>query len=114
MEVGLCGSEIPIARIPECRDFHKRKLEIRQKDAKRLGVPLMISEYGGVKDSLSGALELKNIVEVCDEMGAISHIHWTLKDFNDFTTSNPIQQALSIDGSISHTSKTGTFKRAYI
>jgi hypothetical protein len=50
----------------------------------------MISEYGGVKDSLSGALELKNIVEVCDEMGAISHIHWTLKDFNDFTTSNPI------------------------
>jgi len=35
----------------ECLEWHEKKLSVRQDDSKRLGVPLMISEFGACLDS---------------------------------------------------------------
>ena len=43
----VCASGEPDPKMAdECLDWHRLRISVRDKDAKRLGVPLMISEFG--------------------------------------------------------------------
>ena len=45
-EVCKIPGEYPTERLDECRDYHMRTVAQRNQDAKKLGVPLFISEFG--------------------------------------------------------------------
>ena len=86
MEGGICDDgEIPLSRLAECKLYHEKKLATRKRDASRLKVPIMISEWGACSDSLACATELNNVQDVMDEYAA-SWAYWQMKDFGDFTT----------------------------
>jgi hypothetical protein len=86
MEPGICDSgEIPFSKLAECKDFHHRKMKLRKEDADRLGVPIMISEWGACSSSDTCFREMNNVQDVMDEFSA-SWAYWQMKGFGDFTT----------------------------
>jgi len=100
MEPGLCDTGEPLPhKIAECKVFHQRKMKARIDDADRLGVPIMISEWGACSDSKACYDELNNVAEVMDEYTA-SWAYWQFKGFGDFTTvSTHVQGLYKPDGS---------------
>ena len=94
MEGGICDDgDVPMDRLPECKEFHYRKMGTKKKDANRLGVPIMISEWGACSDSLACAAELNNVQDVMDEYAA-SWAYWQMKGFQDFTTVSGPEQGI--------------------
>ena len=86
LEIGVCDTgEPPINRLSACREFHSRKINTRKKDGNRLGVPLMVSEFGACSGSIACFEEIKNVGDACDEVTA-SWAYWMFKGFGDFTT----------------------------
>ena len=69
-----------------CKNFHKNKLKADKKNANKLGVPLVITEFGACSDSVACYQENINLVEAADEIFA-SWTYWQYKPFGDFTTS---------------------------
>lgn len=72
-------------KLPECKVFHERKMSIRKKDANRLKLPIMISEWGACSGSEACFVEMANVQDVMDEYAA-SWAYWQMKGFGDFTT----------------------------
>ena len=86
MEPGVCDTGEPLPhKIKECKVFHRRKMNARKEDANRLGVPIMISEWGACSGSKACYDELNNVAAVMDEHAA-SWAYWQFKGFGDFTT----------------------------
>lgn len=69
----------------QCGSFHQRKLDQRNKDAQKLNVPLIISEFGACFDSENCAMEVGLVTDACDEQIA-SWAYWQFKNYWDFTT----------------------------
>lgn len=70
----------------ECYDWHKKRVGTRSTDAKKLGIPLVISEFGACMDSADCAREIDQVAEVSDQELA-SWAYWEFKPFHDLTTS---------------------------
>ena len=51
----------------ECLAWHKKRISTRDKDAKRLGVPLMISEFGACLTEGPCKQEIDQVGQVADE-----------------------------------------------
>jgi len=75
----------PLDKSDFCADFHMRKINRRAKDAQRLGVPLIFTEFGACLDTESCYAEISNSLDAFDsEM--VSWAYWMYKGFGDFTT----------------------------
>jgi len=90
----MCDTgEPPLERAPICRKFHKNRVEQRTKDADRLGVPLIISEFGACSNSEACAAEITSVADACDDYLA-SWMYWMFKGFGDFTTTGSLTEGL--------------------
>lgn len=71
----------------ECFNWHDQRISTRSNDAKKLGIPLIISEFGTCGDSDNCIREIDQVGEMCDRNLA-SWAYWEFKPFHDFTTSS--------------------------
>ena len=85
----------------ECELWHSRRIKTRQSDAKRLGIPLIISEFGACMDTDVCAREIRQVAEVCDEL-LVGWAYWQFKPFKDLTTTagNKSEGFYNIDGTL--------------
>jgi hypothetical protein len=70
----------------ECLAFHKQRMGQRRDDAKRLGVPLFMSEFGACLDSDVCAREINQVGDVTEEY-LLGWSYWQYKTYKDLTTS---------------------------
>lgn len=70
----------------KCKAWHEKRIGTRQQDAERLGVPMIISEFGACLDSDACVTEITQVTDVCDENLA-GWAYWEFKPFHDITTS---------------------------
>lgn len=70
----------------KCLKWHEKRLKTRSADATRLGIPLIISEFGACLDSEVCFRENSQVGDVCDAH-LTSWIYWQFKTFKDLTTS---------------------------
>lgn len=70
----------------KCYNWHKKRIGTRSDDAKRLGIPLLISEFGACTDDAYCHREIDQVAEVSDKELA-SWTYWEFKHFHDLTTS---------------------------
>lgn len=68
-----------------CKAWHEKRIKQRDQDAKALGVPLAISEFGACMDTDDCAREITQVADVCDEQLA-SWAYWQFKTYKDLTT----------------------------
>ena len=69
-----------------CLHFHSERIKIRDQDAKKLGLPLIISEFGSCLNSEQCATEVTQVTDLCDKYLA-SWAYWQFKDYKDITSS---------------------------
>lgn len=83
----ICATGEPdLARAPECREWHEKRVATRSDDARALGVPLFISEFGACLNSTTCVQEITSLVDICDEHLA-GWAYWQFKNYADLTTS---------------------------
>lgn len=83
----VCASGEPDpAYADECLAWHKKRLGTRDADAKRLGVPLMISEFGACLTEGPCKQEIDQVGQVADEY-LVGWAYWQFKYYADLTTS---------------------------
>lgn len=70
----------------KCFEWHTQRITKRDQDAQKLGIPLIISEFGACMDSDNCAREVDQVADVCDDALA-SWAYWEFKPFHDLTTS---------------------------
>lgn len=68
-----------------CPKFHDMKITHHKKTAEKLGIPLIITEFGACSDSEACYHEMKSFVEVAEEH-SVSWTYWMYKPFGDHTT----------------------------
>jgi len=87
MGADVCASGEPkIADAAACADWHKTRFEIRDQDAKRLGLPFFLSEFGACLTETSCTTEIKQVTDESDKILA-GWAYWQFKFFEDLTTS---------------------------
>ena len=59
---------------------------MRSKDAERLGVPFMLTEFGACMEGDGCANEIRHVLEVCD-VNLTGWAYWQFKTYKDLTTS---------------------------
>jgi len=98
----------------KCYDWHKKRVGQRSADAERLGIPLIISEFGACMGSENCAREIDQVADVCDNELA-SWAYWEFKPFHDLTTSagNRSEGFYANDGSL-QTLTVKALSRTYI
>lgn len=66
--------------------WHKERIQQRKRDADRLGVPLIISEFGACLTEGPCTQEIKQLADQADE-ALVGWAYWEFKTFEDLTTS---------------------------
>jgi hypothetical protein len=89
-------------------------LSARSKDAERLGVPLIMSEFGACTDLDACVTEVKQVTDACDKHLA-SWAYWNFKPMKDITTTagTSSEGFYNQDGSL-QTEKVKMLSRTYI
>jgi aryl-phospho-beta-D-glucosidase BglC (GH1 family) len=65
----VCATGEPAAEMgDECLAWHFKRISTRAEDARKLGVPLIISEFGACLDSDECVREINQVAEACDDM----------------------------------------------
>lgn len=87
MSYNACKGGEPTLKDAEtsCASFNRRKILKRKSDADRLGVGLIMSEFGACFDTAACAAEITAVTSAADEVLA-SWAYWQYKGFGDFTT----------------------------
>ena len=70
----------------ECLAWHKKRLGTRAKDAKRLGVPYHVTEFGACLTEGPCTQEITQVCDVADEH-LVGWAYWQFKYYADLTTS---------------------------
>lgn len=89
MTTGNCEEEEPMTspeKANNCLLYHKAKIGTRASDAKRLGIPLFITEFGACFTEGPCTQEINQVGDVCDEHLA-GWAYWEFKTYEDLTTS---------------------------
>ncbi len=60
------NGEPPLERADECKAWHEKRVSTRSDDAKRYGIPLIITEFGACLGSESCLMEINAVADVCD------------------------------------------------
>lgn len=111
----MCAEkEPPLDQEETCRDFHQRRLNIRDRDAERYNVPLIITEFGACTSSQNCINEINAVVDACDDY-LTSWTYWQFKPFMDITTSagNTSEGFYEKDGSL-QLNKARSLSRTYL
>lgn len=69
-----------------CAAWHDKRIGTRTEDAKKLGIPLFMSEFGACLDSDECATEITQVAESADKYLS-GWAYWQFKTFHDLTTS---------------------------
>jgi hypothetical protein len=69
----------------ECQSFHDRRLKQRNRDAERMSIPLMLTEFGACFDGVNCAMEIGLATEAADNVLA-GWAYWQFKNYWDITT----------------------------
>lgn len=70
----------------QCHSWHEKRIGTRAHDAVRLGVPLMISEFGACLTEAPCTQEIQQVTDIADEKLA-GWAYWEFKTYKDLTTS---------------------------
>mmetsp|Transcript_28635 Transcript_28635/g.50911 ORF Transcript_28635/g.50911 Transcript_28635/m.50911 type:complete len:530 (-) Transcript_28635:411-2000(-) len=96
-----------------CRSFIDRKIEKRSHDAKKLGVGLIITEFGACTDSDGCMAEIDSVTNACDK-SLVGWAYWMFKGFGDYTTTGSYTEGFyNQDGSLQQ-NKLKHLSRTYI
>jgi endoglycosylceramidase len=68
-----------------CMNWHYKRIGIRNEDAKRLGIPFILSEFGACIEGKGCETELTQVTEVSD-VNLTSWAYWEFKTYRDLTT----------------------------
>lgn len=92
MDANACpDGEILVSSEYECMHFHQKRMLQRKADSLRLGVPLLVSEFGNCYNTDACAMEINMVTEQCDDQ-LVGWTYWQFKTFgNDFKASNSTQ-----------------------
>uniref|UniRef100_A0A7S3CRF8 Glycoside hydrolase family 5 domain-containing protein n=1 Tax=Strombidium rassoulzadegani TaxID=1082188 RepID=A0A7S3CRF8_9SPIT len=116
LDANICSStgEPKQSDAAQCYDWHVKRVSTRDKDAKALGIPLMISEFGACMDSEECVTEINQVADVTDQYLATGWAYWEFKNFKDLTTSagDRSEGFYNNDGSIQH-EKVKALSRTY-
>ena len=66
--------------------WHEKRIGTRAKDAERLGVPLIITEFGACLTEGPCTQEINQVADVSDE-NLVGWAYWQFKTYADLTTS---------------------------
>lgn len=84
-----------------CAALDNEFFEMRDQDAARLGVPLLMTEFGAVEDFKSDLVALDRVAELADRHQQ-SWMYWEFKYFQDITTITPEGESMyGADGEVS-------------
>ena len=68
--------------------YHRKKIGQRKTDSVRLGVPLVVSEFGDCENTDACSMEINLVTDLCDQ-NLVSWAYSQYKSFgNDFVVSN--------------------------
>ena len=70
----------------KCLGWHQKRFSQRTADAKRMGIPLIISEFGSCMDTDSCYTEIKQVADTADEY-LTGWAYWQFKTYRDVTSS---------------------------
>ena len=70
----------------KCQKFHEKRIGTRVKDAQRLEVPLVITEFGACLTEQACTQEISQVTALADE-NLVGWAYWQFKEFQDLTTS---------------------------
>lgn len=87
------NGEPPLSLKSQCAKFHKDRLRVRSDDAAKLGVGLMITEFGGCTGSVDCATEITAVTDACD-LHLVGWSYWMFKGYNDYTTAGNLLEGL--------------------
>lgn len=81
MEASACADGEPLlSNEYECMAFHKKKMDQRIKDSQRLGVPMIVSEFGDCYNSDACVMEINLVTESCDD----NLVGWAYQQYKTF------------------------------
>ena len=78
--------EPQVAHADKCLKWHEKRIGQRAKDAKRLSIPLVISEFGACLTEGPCSQEINQVGDVADE-NLVGWAYWQFKTYADLTTS---------------------------
>ena len=82
-----CATGEPqVAHADKCLKWHEKRINTRAKDAKRLGIPLVITEFGACLTEGPCSQEINQVGDVADE-NLVGWAYWQFKTYADLTTS---------------------------
>ena len=98
----------------ECLAFHEQRIGKRSADAARLGVPLLMSEFGACLDSEACAREIMQVADISDKE-IVGWAYWQFKTYKDLTTSagDKSEGFYNNDGSLQN-AKVKALARSYV
>ena len=95
-----------------CAAIDNEFFAMREKDSERLGVPILMTEFGAVEDFQSDLVALDRVAALADRH-AQSWMYWEFKYFQDITTCTPEGEGMyGEDGEVS-THKLRVLSRTY-
>jgi aryl-phospho-beta-D-glucosidase BglC (GH1 family) len=68
-----------------CKDYHLYRILTRDQDAKKLGIPLIISEFGACMGGHTCEVEINTLTDAADTF-LTSWAYWQFKKLGDLTT----------------------------
>ncbi len=85
---GICAAtgEPTLDMKDKCVSFHQRRLKQRSEDAKRLGNPLIYTEFGACMDTEACVMEITAVTDTLDSH-MVGWAYWQFKTYADLTTS---------------------------
>lgn len=98
----------------KCLDLHEKRIGTRDEDAKALGIPLIMSEFGACMDSSECVTEVTQVTDVADKHLA-GWAYWEFKTYKDLTTSAGTHSEgfYNYDGKL-QTGKVKALSRSYV
>lgn len=70
-----------------CHSFHEKRISTRDQDAKRLGIPYMITEFGSCTTEERCTQEIQQVTSLADQY-LVSWAYWEFKFFADLTSTS--------------------------
>lgn len=100
---------------PQCAKWHDKKLRIRTDNAKALGIPLVLSEFGACMGSAACITEINQVADVSDRYLTAGWAYWQFKTYEDLTTTAGTQSEgfYNKDGAL-QTDKVKALARTYV
>ena len=80
------NGEPQLAHAEICKEWHEDRIGMRAKDAERLGIPLVITEFGACLTDGPCQQEITQVADAADEH-LVGWAYWQFKNYEDLTTS---------------------------